>query len=96
MMLGPLVGWLASTTCWGFGPGGCGTLVGLVGEWVGTLLGPEASGPHGLLFCLCSLLVVWVGGVGCVGLCFWLSLLCSAVPCVGVVGGWWGCCLRSA
>jgi hypothetical protein len=49
---------------------GCGRLVGGGGGWVGTLLGPEASGPDarmsGLRGVCC---VVWVSG--CVGLCFW-------------------------
>jgi hypothetical protein len=58
---------------------------GLVGGGrVGTLLGPEASGP------LLERLAARVWGSGGSG-----SSLCFAAPW-GVVGGWWGCCLRSA
>jgi hypothetical protein len=58
---------------------------GLVGGGrVGTLLGPEASGP--------SLERFGVGGGGVVVLVPPFALLRR----LGVVGGWWGCCLRSA
>jgi hypothetical protein len=83
MMLGLHGPGLASTTRV-FGCG-CGTW-GLVGGGrVGTLLGPEASGPPLERF--------GVGGGGSVVLVPPFALL---VACWWCVGGWWGCCLRSA
>jgi len=89
-MLDPCGSGLASTTPWTLGSGGCGTLGSSGGGMVGTLLGPEASGPHARVTQVaqpqgCR---VWVWG--CVGWCFVAgsSLCLSARVCVLVgVGG---------
>jgi hypothetical protein len=54
---------------------------------VGTLLGPEASGPHARVASVVQPCGLCGGCVGCVGLCFWLSLLCLVVSLCGGGGG---------
>jgi hypothetical protein len=63
--------------------------VSWLGWLVGTLLGPEGSGRH--VHGVPAVVGVGVGVVWLFGSSLWLL-----VSLVGVGGGWWGCCLRSA
>ena len=58
---------------------GCGTSGSSGGGRVGTLLGPEASGPRNVLPAL--------AGVGLLGFVFLVAL---SFVCWSPVGGWWG------
>ena len=90
-MLDPWWSGLASTTCPSVCGGGCGTW-GLVGGGrVGTLLGPEASGPHPRLLSGCgvwacvsgcpsfALLLPCGGGGGLVGLLFEICIVDASI-----------------
>jgi hypothetical protein len=60
----------------------------VVGGWVGTLLGPEASGPPALVATSCSLLGCAAVGVGVCGFVFLAgSSLCLVVSLCGGGGG---------
>ena len=97
-----LVSTACCSVCWG---GGCGTLGLVGGGMVGTLLGPEASGP-----CLFACLVAWSWSLWGPGVWWWgvwvgvvlvvscvsSFVLCRVFWCGGLVGLLFEICIVDA